>query len=797
MNCQDARTLLAGYMDDALQPSDKAMIDEHVRGCAVCQSELAVMWKAQTQIARLMHTHLDKLNAPPDAWEGLQARLAGREMPPAEAPAPASVPVRRSAPPREADTTGEPITMRVKPSYAIRAFSFAFLALIAIAFVRLVIMPSLLPEAGVLGQPGTAEPEVSTGEATLIPTPEGSGIMAVTPTAEPTGDAGRFVPMLMPEGLPHSEAQPDPVTGGTRYAYFDSGTFLILSQRLDTAQEPPAGGVPISSFPGFVQPGLSGTETFENGATTINYTDGMRLTWFVGDTRLEIVTNLQAGNVYQFAGAVVRSIPHYAPTYQPAGFYAAKGTMAADFGLMISEDRYYGNDQFIVLTQQDTRLFDGMPEGEPVSINGIDGAALTGRAGTVSLNDGTSFQDQKYRLVLGMDGGGGGGGGSGNDPDPQLHPATLSYSDGLEIVWIAGEVRFSMLTNVPLEEAIRFAESLDVVWTPEFQPSTQADLTDLPQGRGLAFTVPEPNGLPEDFYGSAELTVYDEARGIIIEKRYYGNERFFILTAEQDNPAIPVDFTDLGGEPVTINGAEGLMVTGGAGTAGIDIATYTNLQDGVERVPLGAGGGGGGVIGFDPLWPKEIAYTDGTFLAWIADGVRLTMLTNLPQDEALAVAENLILFPQYMFFHPTNFGAMHVPAVSFTPLVPSYLPDGFNGFSGPTEVPGTEVYDTLTLLYLPGQTDDPRFYQFTQHPAFSEETLPDGERVFVNGVEAAVEQGISGTLPVDIYLYGLSAQDYTDAIRVTLIRDGVRVEVLAVDTLENVLNVAGGLTLAE
>ena len=40
MNCHDARDLLSALLDEALDPSERALVQAHLEGCADCRREL-------------------------------------------------------------------------------------------------------------------------------------------------------------------------------------------------------------------------------------------------------------------------------------------------------------------------------------------------------------------------------------------------------------------------------------------------------------------------------------------------------------------------------------------------------------------------------------------------------------------------------------------------------------------------------------------------------------------------------------------------------------------------------------
>src|SRR5689334_13532249 len=95
MICQEVRSLLAAYLDDALQPHDRALVESHLSTCEICQAERDAMAKTQGSIRQLMSAHLDSITPASDTWERLQTQLALSPAPAAAIEQPAS---RRSQP---------------------------------------------------------------------------------------------------------------------------------------------------------------------------------------------------------------------------------------------------------------------------------------------------------------------------------------------------------------------------------------------------------------------------------------------------------------------------------------------------------------------------------------------------------------------------------------------------------------------------------------------------------------------------------------------------------------------------
>lgn len=180
----EVRSNMVAYLDRQLTPEARRMMNEHLRGCMMCQDELKAIGKAQQKIAKLMHAQLDEIHAAPDAWERLQAQL--RTVPDAShllgggvKPMPISMNGHRGG-----TTARQRQTMQ--SSLVVGAFSFAFVMLIFVGFIGLVIVPALRGRNEVsLAPTSTAQAATGTQEATtasVTNTP-----LAATPTREPGG----------------------------------------------------------------------------------------------------------------------------------------------------------------------------------------------------------------------------------------------------------------------------------------------------------------------------------------------------------------------------------------------------------------------------------------------------------------------------------------------------------------------------------------------------------------------------------------------------------------------------------
>ena len=148
---------------------------------------------------------------------------------------------------------------------------------------------------------------------------------------------------------------------------------------------------------------------------------------------------------------------------------------------------------------------------------------------------------------------------------------------------------------------------------------------------GMDFTPLQPTYLPAGLQsaggGISLVEIGGDSESGKFKLTYHSDEQFVAITqtkAQADKP-LPA------GREVTVNGQKGMLVTGLEGT----------FEFG-PRIPEDATVK---VVGTPPAKPfpshGSIAYTDGKRLVWYAGDVKVEMLSNLPEEEMLKIAESL------------------------------------------------------------------------------------------------------------------------------------------------------------
>jgi hypothetical protein len=349
-----------------------------------------------------------------------------------------------------------------------------------------------------------------------------------------------------------------------------------------------------------------------------------------------------------------------------------------------------------------------------------------------------------------------------------------------------------MLSNLPQDELIKVADGLRSGRSPGLTTGPQVDRSVLPKGGALAgYEINYPQ-LPADFYGHAVLTV-TEGHGLLIENRYYSNDHFAIFVAKKDSGAALPD-----GLPLEVNGQPAMLQSGLLGEALLSPEKFGTLQDGQPRLSLGAIGGGF-VGNSDPeaLFPDSITYSDGRLLTWVSDGARITLLSNLPDEDVIQMAnETTIIGKTYMFINPNTQSMVGQTSARFDMWGPTYIPQGFDSIF--SMLLQGDVPDVIYASHLGSE----QFVKLAQRAAQPNESLPEGETIMING-QPAVLNLTTGSLVLRPILspgssdVGQAVIGYTNAAQITWVVDGTWIQILANISREEAIRVAESIIPAE
>lgn len=151
------------------------------------------------------------------------------------------------------------------------------------------------------------------------------------------------------------------------------------------------------------------------------------------------------------------------PTYLPDSFQGAGVSSTEAESIELT---YHNKRQFVAITQTKAPADRALPAGQQVAVDSQPAVLFTGLEGT--------FEYGGPRIS---------------------ESADIDYTDGKRLVWYAGDVKVEMLSNLPVEEMLKIAESLVPAEAGEGELPFQPPL-ELPSG-----SEGEPSGIQE---GSTE-----------------------------------------------------------------------------------------------------------------------------------------------------------------------------------------------------------------------------------------------------------------------------------------------------
>jgi len=312
MKCRQVSELLVAYLDGEVTPSERTLIEAHLAGCDLCGRELAGLSATQSGVSRFLRVRAAQAAPSPQAWSRLQARLA-RDARPSSSWLPTWLQ-------RLASGVGR-INHAFEGGFSMkRGFALAAIAALIVGISMVSFVPSVRAQVGQI-----------LNTWFRFKTPGGYGEVAISGTAD-------FCP-LHPTYLPadfQTAAFVSTSTGGRasmELMYHSEDQFLTISQSKIQDDEALPGGqeVTVNGQAAVLVTGLEGTlegkitvecipedayvETigtpparpvpYPGSPGSIAYTDGKRLTWYVGDVRVEMLSNLPQEELLKVAESLV------------------------------------------------------------------------------------------------------------------------------------------------------------------------------------------------------------------------------------------------------------------------------------------------------------------------------------------------------------------------------------------------------------------------------------------------------------------------------------------------------------
>lgn len=316
MNCQDAQELLVAYLDGEVAPSERALLNIHLAGCETCREERDLLQATQTQVRRFLQIRAAQAAPSPQAWSRLQARLAEAcpERRRKARPSPSWLPTWLQ---RQAPGVGHPpiFTGGMTMKNFTKGLVWATIAAIAIALSVMVLVPSVRAQVSELFRWFRFESPGGGGEVSI------PGSVEFTPLR----------PAYLPAGFQAMAVGLNPEAASLNYWNSTTGQILLIDQlRLspdDNRSLPSGQRVTINGRPAGLITGLEGNVTFvflsptpaapitppddsalepiTASGETVSYRDGNQLVWYVGDIRVEMVSNLPVEEMVKIAESMI------------------------------------------------------------------------------------------------------------------------------------------------------------------------------------------------------------------------------------------------------------------------------------------------------------------------------------------------------------------------------------------------------------------------------------------------------------------------------------------------------------
>ncbi len=289
MKCQEVNKLLVAYLDNEVTPSEWTLIQAHLAGCDTCQQELATLSALQSRVSQFLQVKAAQAAPSPQAWSRLQARLAPREPWPQRL-ALAVGRIRQAFQPRE--------------EMALRRSVLALVVALVIITGTMAFVPPIRAQVGkMIGQ--WFRFEVPGGRLIIRMLSPGMNFTPLQPTYLPV----HLVCTLEDEGKDKMGVFQQVYAGKDWFVY-------IIQTRFSADRSLPDGQeVSVNGQPGILNIGLQGKLEFtprfefkdkESGCSDVYiYTDGKQLTWYVGDIKVVMLSNLSDEEMLKIAQSMM------------------------------------------------------------------------------------------------------------------------------------------------------------------------------------------------------------------------------------------------------------------------------------------------------------------------------------------------------------------------------------------------------------------------------------------------------------------------------------------------------------
>ncbi len=289
MKCQEVNKLLVAYLDNEVTPSEHTLIRAHLARCDTCQRELAALSALQSRVSQFLKVRAAQATPSPHAWSRLQARLAREARP---------LGFQRLA--LAIQRVGQAFPLREGTALKQRLV-LALIVTLVITTGIMVFVPSI---------------KAQVGEAIVqwlrVEVPDGRFKITML---SPDVDFIPLYPTYLPPRLIYSLEDGGKGIEAFRQVYAGKDWFIEIVQTKSPAERslPTGREVNINGQPGVLNTGLQGKfelvprfEARESVYPSVyTYVDGKRLTWYVGDIKVEMLSNLSEEEVLKIAQSMM------------------------------------------------------------------------------------------------------------------------------------------------------------------------------------------------------------------------------------------------------------------------------------------------------------------------------------------------------------------------------------------------------------------------------------------------------------------------------------------------------------
>ena len=306
MKCQEVSESLVAYLDGEVTPTERTVIQAHLAKCDACQEEMTVLSALQSGVKQSLQVRAARAAPSPQAWSHVQARLA-KETRRASSWLPGWL--QRLA--LGVGSISQNFQFRGSVTMK-KGLTLAAIAALVIVVSTIAFVPSVRTEVGEILNAWFGF-EIS-GER------GGVALAEFTPLR----------PAYVPNELQSSVAVTNSSESGSRFielTYHNDEQFVAITQSMAPGDKSPPTGqkTTVKGQLATLVTGLEGTfeyglripkdaqvETFGTQPTEcipyhgpIGYENGKQLTWYAGDVKVEMLSNLSEEKMLKIAESLV------------------------------------------------------------------------------------------------------------------------------------------------------------------------------------------------------------------------------------------------------------------------------------------------------------------------------------------------------------------------------------------------------------------------------------------------------------------------------------------------------------